>query len=266
MPNSFLESLRRTWQQLGESPRPYPAFPQTQAWIFEDRGLILHLIPVKGYLRNWDLQTLPKYHSQAKLGFQVVHIWEDIWQRHPQAVQGRVKALLGKSRRIYGRETKAARIEQPVLQQFLQAHHTNVSIQGKFKYGLFYGESLVAVAAFGGVRKLRFEGNAESSELIRFCNATGYTVVGGLSKLLKAFLREKAINHLMTYADREWSAGQGYERLGFQRVEERPAQQFWIDPNTWERHYPHRVGQDIPKHWLPAFNLGSWKYVKWLND
>lgn len=52
-------------------------------------------------------------------------------------------------------------------------------------------------------------------ELLRFCNKLGYHIPGGASKLLTYFERTYKPKSLISYADRRWSRGVLYEKLGF---------------------------------------------------
>ena len=52
-------------------------------------------------------------------------------------------------------------------------------------------------------------------EMLRFCVKTGYHIPGGAGKLLKHFERTYRPKSLVSYADRRWSQGGLYEKLGF---------------------------------------------------
>ncbi len=262
LPNpNFFPQLQEFWKEVGVFPSYTLQYSIIGKFTFEQIKLQVFAIPIAEYLRSWSFAQFKQLYDD---GYIQVFLWEDVWFRHNTAVKGRLKALLGKSLRVYARQTVIQKIEQPLLLGFLQEHHTNVPIPAKFKYGLFYRGELVAVAGFSSMITLTKEGGGKSSELLRFCSTSGVTVVGGLSKLLKAFIREKKPQHLMTYIDREWSTGRGFSCLGFELVDEKPPQQFWLDPKSLERHYPHRLKGNIPKEWLPAYNRGSLKYIKWV--
>ena len=51
-------------------------------------------------------------------------------------------------------------------------------------------------------------------ELIRYCTIGSFSVVGGASKLLSYFRKHNS-GSIITYADRRWSIGNLYEKLGF---------------------------------------------------
>ena len=52
-------------------------------------------------------------------------------------------------------------------------------------------------------------------ELLRFCCKLGYHIPGAAGKLLKHFERKYNPKSLVSYADRRWSQGQLYGKLGF---------------------------------------------------
>lgn len=225
----------------------------------------------------------------AAEGIKVIHLWEDVWYSKKAVVQSRLRAAFGISQRIPARLTKVRRIDKPTLERFMEANHLQVSTNAKFKYGLFLpknyqrilkddrpatpfltqqmtiqGEALVAVASFSGGKNILREGETfRSFELIRFANHLDCTVVGGLDKLLKAFVAELQPDDIMTYADRDWSDGRSYERLGFERMGATPPHTFWVNPDTWERHYAERLLPDnIGIHWVKVYNSGNWKFLK----
>lgn len=54
-------------------------------------------------------------------------------------------------------------------------------------------------------------------ELSRFCNKINTTIIGGASKLLKHFIKIYNPVEIISYADRRWSIGNLYEKLGFNK-------------------------------------------------
>ena len=79
--------------------------------------------------------------------------------------------------------------------------------------------------------------------LNRFCNKINTNVIGGASKLLKYFIRNYSPELIISYADRRYSNGNLYEKLGFERIGE-------SRPNYWyikgqKRHYRFKFRKDI---------------------
>jgi len=136
--------------------------------------------------------------------------------------------------------------------------------RAKFCYGLFYSEQLVAAAAFSSMRTLERQGRFfRSAEWVRYASLPQIRVVGGMSKLLSAFVKEHHPDDVMTYADKEWSKGAAYTRLGFEAVGETPTQMYWLDPQTMLR-YPLKRHPVPQPHWKQLHGLGSLKFIRYL--
>lgn len=174
----------------------------------------------------------------------IIHLHQDIWNYKREIVHHRLMAQLGlgvhtedKSngravmRRIFARKTTARRIHSSIAMEFLDEHHLWGATKAKHNYGLFVGgksknesndsndEELVAVATFSAKRKIiRLGEPHRSHELLRFCSRRDSSVVGGISKLIKAFVREKAPDDIVTVVDRDWGDGSGWHPLGFHTV------------------------------------------------
>src|SRR3546814_8389597 len=109
-----------------------------------------------------------------------------------------------------------------------------------------------------------------SYELLRFCHKQGVHVVGGFSKLLDAFKREFEPGDIMTYADKDWSDGASYRKLGFTVIGETEPQLFWVDSRTMERYNERTlppeirakpVGERATAGYVAVYNSGSIKVV-----
>jgi hypothetical protein len=279
----------RPWQLELVSSIPMPPLP-FPSFYFADQKLIVHCIP----LRQFSEEITPTVFADlsekyATQGIKIIHLWEDVWRSKKEIVQSRLRATLGESQRIPARLTKVRRIDKPTLDAFIEANHLQVSTTAKYKYGLFLPkqyerilnkenaliqplieslaqsqEVLVAVASFSGGKNILRDGQLyRSFELIRFANLVNCTVVGGLDKLLKAFTKEFHPDDMMTYADRDWSDGRSYERLGFERVGATPPQVFYVNSLTFERYYAERLQVPaIPPEWIKIYNAGNWKFLK----
>jgi hypothetical protein len=54
--------------------------------------------------------------------------------------------------------------------------------------------------------------------LSRFCNKRDYSVIGSASKLLNYFIKCNNPKRIISYADRDWSRGDLYEKLNFNKL------------------------------------------------
>lgn len=273
---SFLRTLSADEPTFLPVILPFPYF------FFVTQRLVIHCISIKEAEGTAAPETFAAISDAcADRGLKVIHLWEDRWHTKKAVVQSRLRAAFGKTYRIPARLTQVRRIDKPMLDTFLSVNHLQVSTTAKYKYGLFLPERYfrvldkwaqkpdfpphsqelpVAVASFSGAKNiLRDEETYRSCELIRFANVLNATVVGGLDKLVSAFRKEIQPNDIMTYADRDWSTGQSYERLGFKRLDTTPPQAFWVNPVTFEREYalPETECTDAVK----VYNSGNIKYL-----
>lgn len=197
----------------------------------------------------------------------IIHLDEDRWLNRGDLVINRILNRLGQVERLYGRTGVVARIDKKTTLSFLEEHHLHTPIPGKYRYGLFIDGELMSIGVFSGGRLMRHTEGYRSFECIRFCTKQGYVVVGGLSKLLKAFSQDFRPSDVMTYVDRDWSDGRGYEKLGFERVGYTEPQYYLIDRKNHQRtaYQPESAEtKEILKkgsHYLLA-NSGSTKMIK----
>lgn len=147
-----------------------------------------------------------------------IHIDYDQIMSAESKIINRIRGLQGYGMRIYARNTVVARIDKRMALDFQEEHYLQDPLPGKYRYGLFYQGELVSVAVFSGGRIMRLLGPAyRSFELIRFCHKGDMLVVGGLSKLLKSFIKDFAPQDIMTYADKDWSSeGSSLQTIGFE--------------------------------------------------
>jgi len=242
-----------------------------------DFQLFLHLID----LQNFSSNTLSITYFQKlseKINQQnqrIIHLWEDVWIGKKDLVQSRILAMIGNFSRLNARHCVIARIDKPTADKFLHENHLQGSVKAKFKYGLFLktqyvgkflnkqsvDNELIAVATFSGGRTFK-EGERKdfrSYELIRFASLRGFVVVGGMDKLLKAFIAEHSPDDIMSYADRDWSDGRSYLKLGFDKIGLLSPQCFIVDENSKQRSLTNEDSYTI-------VNAGSLKFVKILKD
>ncbi|MEH0155856.1 hypothetical protein V6R21_17050 [Limibacter armeniacum] len=218
-------------------------------------------------------QLLDLTEKAASSGTKLIIIWEDQWYSKPKVLQSRILSIFGVTKRIHGRKTKVCKLDKPTLLSFLDENHLQVPLNGKYKYGLTLEGELIAVMSFSRGRQIPRDGVPfQSYEMVRYCNKLGCTVVGGMSKLLKHFVKEVNPDDVMSYADRDWSDGNAYEQLGFELEDVLPPIYFWVDPESNTRYYPHLLPVSIPNEgdeerlmaqhgYYKVWNTGSMKYL-----
>ena len=213
-------------------------------------------------------------------GLSSVILWEDLWLTKQVIVKSRLEALLGISQTIPGRLTVVRRIDKKTALGFLNANHLQGSVSSKTQYGLYLpnryyrvldsqafiqlpdNELLVAVATFSYPRIFQKVGEPyRSYEMIRFSSLIHTTVVGGINKLISAFVKDFHPGDLMTYADLEWSDGASYRKLGFQEISETAPMMYWLDPISMTR-FGQKYLDEQSGHYIEIYNQGSRKFVR----
>lgn len=160
----------------------------------------------------------------------VIHLDIDLIIQSKAKIINRICGLHGKGSRIYARQTVVARIDKKITMSFQEEHHLQIAMPGKYRYGLYYQGELVSIAVFSGGRLMRNEGEGyRSFELIRFCHKGNVLVVGGLSKLIKAFVKDFNPQDIMTYADLDWTNDSSLTTIGFNIVGRLEPQVYYIE-------------------------------------
>ena len=225
-----------------------------------------------------------------------VYLFEDRWWSAREMVQERILARLERFRSIFARKCKvlSGRGNPAIAEQvrdFLQRHHSYSNAKCRYRYALEYEGEIVAVATFSEgrpmVRKIgsmlqnvpkEDQENADilifdSYEWIRYASLPGVRVVGGMGRLLNAFIEERYTRiepgtplEVMTYSDSEWGSGDVYEKLGFKYAGERSPVEYFVHKVTFAR-YPQRLYEKellagaSPEDFYTIRNLGSKKFL-----
>lgn len=150
-----------------------------------------------------------KFLKCAEQGIHLIQIFENEWHTKQEIVKDRLAALLGKGIRIYARKTTVKEIENSIAKDFIDKHHLRGYASAKTSYGLYHNNELVAVMTFGKGRYKKYD----CIELIKFCSKGN--IVGGASKLLNQYIKDYKPTSILSYADRCWSNGNLYKKLGF---------------------------------------------------
>lgn len=173
---------------------------------------------------------------QIKLDGLKMNCWKDEWEDKKEIIVARIASLLGRNKRIHARLCEVKLIDKKIAEAFLNKHHVLGFANAYYKLGLYKKDELLAIATFSKGRKMnRLPEGKKSFELVRFCNASGTTVVGGLSKLLKYFTTLSNAGDIMTYIDKEQSEGKAFLNLGFKIESESNPITFSVDRKTGRR-------------------------------
>ena len=207
------------------------------------------------------LETRSEFESKES---RVVNVWEDQWMFRKGQTIGRIKSIVGKNIRIGARNCSISQLSSSDAKLFFENNHLQGPVRAKCNIGLMLNGEIVAAAAFN-IRPMNISPTYRSGELLLFCSKLGFTVVGGLSKLLKAYIQTEKPNDIMTYADKDWSRGHGYERLGFIPISETHPIKLYLNSDCQRiSEKKIRSRNEIPNYNKEVFTTGNVKYILYL--
>lgn len=203
---------------------------------------------------------LNKTIEAEKYGIRLIHIWEDQWMNTPLIVKSRITSLLGKNKTIYARKTTVKEVDSKTSAAFLNRNHLQGTCPSSIRYGLFLDNELVALMTFG---KPRFSKDHEY-ELLRYCSKFKTNVVGGAGKLFSEFTNKIKPKSVVSYANRDWSFGGMYEKIGFTLKASTSPNYWYIDNRTTNKYNRLKYQKHKLPNLLETFDpkLSEWQNMQ----
>lgn len=160
---------------------------------------------------------LEKQQLCKEKGYRLIHVME---YENLEVVKKTISYLTGHAKKVFARKCEVKRVGN--VDSFLDENHVQGGVNLKsHNFGLFYEGEMVAVMCFSSASSIRGTKKEDRVwELRRF--SSSMQVVGGASKLFKAFLRSHDVKKVVSYSDNRWFDGGMYEKLGFSMVSELP--------------------------------------------
>lgn len=184
----------------------------------------------------------------SEKGYQLLHITDFDWKHKEEKVKDIIKTKLGLNTRIPARKCKVVNVTTSAAREFIDAYHLQGFTGSSYYYGLEYNNELVMILT---LKKSRYD-KSDSIEIIRVCSKHGYSVVGGLSKLLSHSLKNHKGYDIVTYCDAGISNASGYINAGMQLVDLGKPGYFWTDGNCVISRFQCQA-KNLCK-WLPNYN------------
>jgi len=213
-------------------------------------------------------------------GIRLIHIFEDEWIYKQDIIKSMLKNIFNKTENTFmARKCIIKEVSSCDASNFLDKNHLQGKCGSSIRLGLYYNDELISLMTFGKSR--HFIGSGKHQwELLRFCNKLNTSVVGGASKLLKYFIDNYKPQEIVSYADRRWSKGNLYDKLGFIKYNESKPNYYYVIGNN--RIYRFNLRKSIliekyncPKditehefclsqHWYRIYDCGCLCYI-WKN-
>jgi hypothetical protein len=213
---------------------------------------------LQGKNKNYHLDKTTQ--CQEK-GIQLIHVFETEWLEKRNIVISVIRAKLGLfTNKVYGRLCQIRNLDKNTKKEFLEQNHLQGNANSDVNLGLYHGDELVACMTFG---VSRYNKNYQW-ELVRFCNKLGHQVLGGASKLWKYFIKTQNPISVTTYADRRYSTGTFYAKLGFELTHVSKPNYFYFKSDKFQIKLLSRLQfqkQKLQKI-LPNFNA---QFTEWEN-
>lgn len=201
-------------------------------------------------------------------GYRCIHIWD--WDDIDKVID-----LIRPKVKIGARKCEIYRINPRVGNEFLERYHLQGSCRGQLIYlGLVYDDELVQLMTFG---KPRYN-KKYTCELLRLCTKSGYSIVGGASKLFKWALEHHELGDIISYCDRSKFSGSVYFHMGMSLKTTTPPQEVWSRDGEYitanllrQRGYDQLFGTSygrgtsndllmLQHGWLPIYDCGQSVY------
>lgn len=181
---------------------------------FEFNGLYWHseLFKDKNYHMN-------KTDYFAAKNIRIIHIWEDDWSEKQEILKSQITNWLGlNSNKLFARKCQIKQVKDTsLIRSFLNENHIQGFVRVSLCLGLYCGNDLVSLMAFDHSEG-RKTMSASEWNLSRFCNKLNTNIIGGASRLLTYFITNFKPTRIISFADREWSVGDLYLKLGFENL------------------------------------------------
>jgi hypothetical protein len=188
----------------------------------------------------------------------VIQVFESEILRKTQIVMARLKHYLGLiKRRIFARKCEIKHIDFNTKNRFLNKYHIQGQDYGSGIFlGLFYKKRLVCIMTFA-----KRDGKYDLS---RFCGINNFNVIGGAGKLLSFFEKTYKPESIFSFADKRWSVGNLYFKLGFALTKQTEPSYFYFKPKEGELNHKfgfrHRALSKKLSNYDP--NLTEWENMK----
>ena len=182
-------------------------------------------------------------------GIQLIHIWDLEWENKKEIVKSMLLNKFGKTeRKIYARKCEIREVHAPQANKFLNECHIQGKARSTVKLALIHGDEMVALLTM-----LRQKDG--TWYMSRYCNALNTTVVGGFSKLLKAFRKEHP-EEIITHANLRFGTGNVYVVNGFEFIKQTKPTPWWFKSGELHHHTQYRKYKQhkLLEHFDPALS------------
>jgi len=166
---------------------------------------------------------LDKTMACDRIGYKLIHIFEDEWVINKELVKNKLKHILKVNNgiKIGGRNVNIKKIDGKEKGLFLKENHIQGNDNSTINYGAYYNNELVGVMTFSNKRNMTKTTDGEY-ELTRYATKQNYIINGLASKFIKRFINDYSPKNIISFADRRWTLDVNnnlYTNIGFKLVD-----------------------------------------------
>jgi len=226
----FIESMSNTELRINDrqaiSPYELDIYMPEYNFAIEYHGSYWH-----SYDKKETAEERKKHQFKHQLcldgGIKLFQIFENEWRdlKTREILKSKIKLSLGMCNRIFARKCIVKELDNKEYKEFVEICHLQGHKSASVKLGLFYKNKLVSVMSFNKHQKYEWE-------ITRFVSKLDTIIVGGASKVFKYFMRHYDPHQILTYADRRYSDGNLYKKLGFKLDGVTSSNYFYLKNNT----------------------------------
>lgn len=184
----------------------------------------------------------------------LLQILENEWIQKQEIVKSIISNKLGLSKKLNARSCKIVQISNTDANQFFNNNHLSGSRSAKIAIALKSDDkTLMAISAT--------EYKNGKWEIIRMAAKNGILLRGGVSKLIKALIKEIKPNEILTYANLRYSTGAGYINAGFKECGYTKPGYFYIRNKTimprqqFQKHKLHKLLENFDSNLTESENM-----------
>lgn len=208
---------------------------------------------------------LNKAKMAEKNGIRLIQIYQHEWEDETKCkvIKSMLSIAVGKyENKIYARQCEIREISNAEAKIFNESNHLQGHRNAQITYGLFHEGNLVQLMSFSKTKYNRNLKNDSCWEIIRGCPGSNNIVVGGVSKLLRHFIKNNRPEEIFSYCDFNKFDGKGYEASGMKFIGYTGPNKWWVlkDRSVVNRQ-PSKYAELKENSFACIYGAGSKKYI-----
>lgn len=196
-------------------------------------------------------------------GIRLIHIYECEWRYYSEKIKSLLRIALGTGySKIGARQCEVRKITNKEAEPFNNKNHLQNHRNALVTYGLFYNGELQQLMSFSHTKYNKNLKGDNQWEIIRGCPGSNNQIVGGVSKLFKAFIRDYNPDLVFSYCDFNKFDGKGYEAIGMKFAGYTGPDKFYVDKSGCKINRNPKKQKEMEDSCLyTIFGSGSKKYI-----